>query len=62
LPTGIILFSAAVPVKDTLVVGNVIANNNGPQGGYGIWKTANVDASGLEQNQFINNGTNIFTQ
>jgi hypothetical protein len=61
-PTGIILFSAVIPVKDTVVVGNVIANNNGPLGGYGIWKTANVQAAGLNLNTFINNGTNIFTQ
>ena len=55
--TGIILFSAVVPINDTLVVGNVIANNT-----YGIWQTANVTASGLGHNLFINDGTNVFTQ
>lgn len=53
--TGIILFSAVVPVTDTLVVGNVIANNT-----YRIWQT--VQATGLKRNAFFNNGTNVFTQ
>ena len=55
--TGIILFSAVIPINDTLVVGNVIANNT-----YGIWKTANVQARGLGHNVFVNDGTNVFTQ
>ena len=42
--TAIILFSAVVPVTDTRVVGNVIANNT-----YGIWRTANVDTAGIEE-------------
>jgi hypothetical protein len=55
--TGIILFSAVVPITDTVVVGNVIANNT-----YGIWQTANVQATGLARNAFFNNTTNVFTQ
>lgn len=55
--TAIILFSAVIPVNDTDVVGNVIANNT-----FGIWRTANVAANGIRGNLFFNNGTNIFTQ
>ncbi len=55
--SGIILFSAVVPVTDTRVVGNVIANNT-----FGIWKTANVRATGLRSNAFFNVGTDVFTQ
>jgi Periplasmic copper-binding protein (NosD) len=55
--TGIILFSAVVPITDTVLVGNVIANNT-----YGIWQTANVQAIGLANNAFFNNTTNVFTQ
>jgi hypothetical protein len=55
--TAIILFSAAVPVIDTRVVDNLIADNT-----YGIWRTANVDKAGLNQNRFLNVGTNLFTQ
>jgi hypothetical protein len=55
--TGIILFSAVVPVTGIRVAGNVIANNT-----YGIWRTANVTVSGLRNNLFFNNGTNVFTQ
>jgi hypothetical protein len=54
--TGIILFSAVVPVTDTVVAGNVIANNT-----YGVWRTSNVAAAGLRRNLFINVGTNVFT-
>jgi hypothetical protein len=54
--TGIILFSAVVPVSDTLVVGNVIANND-----IGIWRTANVQAIGLRRNRFFNVATDVFT-
>ena len=57
LTTGIILFSAVVPVTDTLVVGNVIANNT-----YGVWQTANAQATGLTRNAFFNNTTNVLTQ
>jgi hypothetical protein len=55
--TGIILFSAVVPVTGIRVVGNVIAHNT-----FGIWRTANVTVSGLTNNLFFNNGTNVFTQ
>lgn len=55
--TGIILFSAVVPITDTVVLGNVIANNTD-----GIWQTANVEATGLRRNAFFNDGTNVFTQ
>jgi parallel beta-helix repeat protein len=55
--TGVILFSAVVPVSHTVVVGNVIANNT-----FGIWRTANVEASGLRGNAFFNDGTDVFTQ
>jgi hypothetical protein len=55
--TGIILFSAVVPVTHTLVVGNVINGDTD-----GIWKTANVTARGLELNVFLNVGTDVFTQ
>jgi len=55
--TGVILFSAVIPVNGTVVVGNVIANNT-----YGIWKTSNVQASGLGHNTFVNDGTNVGPQ
>jgi hypothetical protein len=55
--TAIILFSAVVPVSDTRVADNVIANNT-----FGIWKTANVQATGLDRNLFFNVGTDVFTQ
>jgi hypothetical protein len=55
--TAIILFSAVVPVTDTRVVGNKIADNT-----YGIWRTANVDVSRVRGNKFSNVGTNLFTQ
>jgi hypothetical protein len=55
--TGVILFSAVVPVTGTLVFGNVIAHNT-----YGIWKTANVQDNGFNRNRFFGNGTNVFTQ
>jgi hypothetical protein len=55
--TGVILFSAVVPVSDTLVLGNVIAHNT-----FGIWRTANVTDNGLARNVFVGNGTNVFTQ
>ncbi len=55
--TGIILFSAVIPVSDTRVLGNVIAHNT-----FGIWRTANVQANGLNHNAFFDNGTNVFTQ
>jgi hypothetical protein len=54
--TAIILFSAAVPLTDTRVTGNVIANNTD-----GIWMTSNVDASGIRHNLFVNDGTDVFT-
>lgn len=54
--TGIILFSAVVPVTGIRIAGNIIANNT-----YGIWRTANVTVSGLRNNLFFNNGTNVFT-
>jgi parallel beta-helix repeat protein len=55
--TGIILFSAVIPVSDIRVLGNVIAHNT-----YGIWRTANVQANGLNHNAFFHNTTNVFTQ
>jgi len=55
--TAIILFSAVVPVTDTLVAGNVI---NGDADG--IWQTPNVTATGLRFNAFLNVGTDVFTQ
>jgi parallel beta-helix repeat protein len=55
--TAIILFSAVVPVTNTVVVGNVINGDTD-----GIWKTANVTARGLELNVFLNVGTDVFTQ
>lgn len=54
--TAIILFSAVVPVTDTLVIGNSIAHN-----AIGIWKTANVRATGLRSNRFFDVGTDVFT-
>jgi len=55
--TAIILFSAVVPVTNTVVVGNVIRGDTD-----GIWKTANVTARDLELNVFLNVGTDVFTQ
>jgi hypothetical protein len=55
--TGIILFSAVVPVTGTLVAGNVIRDDT-----YGVWKTANVQAAGLNANRFFDVGTDVFTQ
>ena len=54
--TGIILFSLVVAVTHIVVVGNVIANNT-----YGIWQTANIPATGLSHNAFLNVGTKVFT-
>jgi hypothetical protein len=54
--TAIILFSAVVPVNDTRVTHNSIAHDD-----IGIWKTANVQASGLTRNRFSDVGTNIVT-
>jgi hypothetical protein len=54
--TAIILFSAVVPVNDTLVTHNSIVHND-----IGIWKTANVRASGLTRNRFSDVATNIVT-
>jgi hypothetical protein len=54
--TAIILFSAVVPVTDTLVAGNTIAHDT-----YGVWKTANVQVSGLRSNRFFDVGTDVFT-
>jgi parallel beta-helix repeat protein len=55
--TGIILFSAVVPVTGIRVAGNIITGNT-----FGIWRTANVTVSGLKNNLFFNNGMNVFTQ
>ena len=54
--TAIILFSAVIPVNGTEVTGHVIANNT-----YGIWRTTNVDRSGIRFNLFHHNGTNVFS-
>jgi hypothetical protein len=54
--TAIILFSAAVPITNTLVAGNVINGDTD-----GIWKTSNVTATGLRRNEFPNVGTDVFT-
>ena len=54
--TGIILFSAAIPLTDTVVAGNTIAHDT-----YGIWKTANVDSTGIGANTYIAVGTDVFT-
>jgi hypothetical protein len=54
--TAIILFSAVVPVTDTLVAGNTIAHDT-----YGVWKNANVQVSGLRSNRFFDVGTDVFT-
>lgn len=54
--TGIILFSAAIPLTDTVVAGNTIAHDT-----YGIWKTANVDSTGIGANTYIDVGTDVFT-
>ncbi len=48
------LFSAVVPITDTVVVGNLIANNT-----FGIWQTSNVQATGLTRNAFVNNQANV---
>lgn len=55
--TGIILFSAVVPVTNTLVIGNVINGDTD-----GIWKTPNVTATGLKHNVFVDDTTDVFTQ
>jgi hypothetical protein len=55
--TGVIHFSAVVPITDTLVAGNIIKDNT-----FGVWKTANVQAAGLRSNRFFNVGTDVFTQ
>jgi hypothetical protein len=54
--TAIILFSAVVPVTGTVVAGNTISGDT-----YGIWKTANVKATGLAGNHFSGVGTDVFT-
>lgn len=55
--TAIILFSAAVPITNTLILGNVINGDTD-----GIWQTSNVTATGLRLNVFANVGTKVFTQ
>lgn len=47
--TGVLVFSAVVPVHGTVVQGNHIMNNT-----FGIWLSANVDASGISSNTFTN--------
>jgi nitrous oxidase accessory protein NosD len=54
--TAIILFSAVVPVNDTVVAGNSIAHN-----AIGVWKTGNVQTSGLASNHFLDVVTKVFT-
>ena len=53
------LLAQDVPQVSTItdVAGNVIANNT-----YGVWRTANVQASGLNGNEFFNVGTDVFTK
>jgi len=55
--TGIILYSAVVPVTGTLVLGNVINGDT-----FGVWKTSNVTATGLRFNLFLNVDADVFTQ
>jgi hypothetical protein len=55
--TAIILFSAVVPVDDTLVAGNVIAHNT-----IGIWRTSNVQATGLGSNAFFHVRKDVVTK
>ena len=55
--TGIILYSAVVPVTNTLVQGNVIKGDT-----FGIWKTSNVTATGHKLNLFLKVGTDVFNQ
>ena len=52
--TGIIVFSAVVPVNGLVIQHNAISNDQ-----IGIWLTANVDASGIANNTFANVGTPI---
>jgi nitrous oxidase accessory protein NosD len=55
--TGIILFSAAVPVTGTRIFGNEISGD-----AIGIWKTANVATNRLRFNAFSNVGDDVFTK
>jgi nitrous oxidase accessory protein NosD len=52
--TGIIVFSAVVPVNGLVIQHNAISSDQ-----IGIWLTANVDTSGIANNTFANVGTPI---
>jgi nitrous oxidase accessory protein NosD len=45
--TGVIVFSAVVPVNGTVIRGNVIAHNH-----FGIWLSPNVANGGITHNRF----------
>ncbi len=47
LTTGVLVFSAVVPVTGTTISGNHISHNH-----FGIWLTANVATSGIHHNHF----------
>jgi hypothetical protein len=53
--TGIIVFSAVVPVNGTVVHGNTIANDH-----FGIWLSPNVSTAGFGVNKFFHVNTHIF--
>ncbi|MGH8224949.1 MAG: Ig-like domain-containing protein [Gammaproteobacteria bacterium] len=55
-PTGVLLFSAVVPVINTMVAANHIADNI-----YGIWLNANTLTTGIMGNEFVNVATEVKT-
>jgi parallel beta-helix repeat protein len=55
VPTGIIVFSAVVPVHGTIIRGNAISNNTN-----GIWLSPNVDNGNVYGNVFSNVTTPVF--
>ena len=46
--TGIIVFSAVVPVNGTVVQNNFIAHDH-----FGLWLSGNVDRAGVGFNRFV---------
>jgi hypothetical protein len=53
--TGVIVFSAVVPVNGTVVRHNVISNDR-----IGIWLSKNVSTAHINDNVFVHVGTHVF--
>lgn len=53
--TGVLVFSAVVPVNGTVIDDNHIAHNH-----FGIWLSANVSRHGLGDNRFVDVAVHVF--